>query len=113
MNGDNEKADDILNKKNTIPFAIKNPSDNSPDLIYEMNKHLKILFDDQKNGNTYSAMMNDITTIANEARAIEKPGEVAKDYIDLRRCEYAYLEVLTNYVPLLLEREEFFQSAFK
>lgn len=113
MNGDNEKADDILNKKNTIPFAVKNPKDNSPDLIYEMNKHLKILFDDPKNKNIYNSMMNDITTIANEARAIEKPEEVAKDYIELRRCEYEYLEVLTNYVPLLLEKEEFFRSAFK
>lgn len=35
MNGDNEKADDILTKKNTIPFAVKNPTDNAPDLIYE------------------------------------------------------------------------------
>ena len=113
MNGDNEKADDILTKKNTIPFAVKNPTDNSPDLIYEMNKHLKILFDDQKNKNMYNSMMNDITTIANEARAIEKPEEVAKDYIELRRCEYKYLEVLTNYVPLLLEKEKFFRSTFK
>ncbi len=113
MNGNNEKADDILTKKNTIPFAVKNPTDNSPDLIYEMNKHLKILFDDQKNKNMYNSMMNDITTIANEARAIEKPEEVAKDYIELRRCEYKYLEVLTNYVPLLLEKEKFFRSTFK
>ena len=57
-------------------------------------------------------MMNDITAIANEARAIEMPEKVAKDYIELRRCEYEYLEVLTNYVPLLLEKEDFFQSAF-
>ena len=39
--------------------------------------------------------------------------EVAKDYIELRRCEYKYLEVLTNYVPLLLEKEKFFRSTFK
>lgn len=58
-------------------------------------------------------MTNKITKIANAARAIEKPEEVAKDYIELRRCEYEYLEVLTNYVPLLLEKEEFFRSAFK
>ena len=49
----------------------------------------------------------------NEARAIKKPEEVANDYIELRRREYEYLEVLTNYVSLLLEKEEFFRSAFK
>lgn len=113
MNGNNEKADDILNEKNVIPFAVKNPTDDSPDLIYEMNNHLKILFDDLKNENTYSDMMNEITKIASEARAIKNHVGVAKDYIELKRCEYEYLEVLTNYVPLLLEREEFFQSAFK
>lgn len=57
-------------------------------------------------------MLNDITTIANEARAIEQPEKVANDYIELRNCEYKYLEVLTNYVPLLLEKEKFFRSAF-
>lgn len=92
---------------------MKNPTDDSPDLIYEMNNHLKILFDDPKNENTYSDMMNEITKIASEARAIKNHVGVAKDYIELKRCEYEYLEVLTNYVPLLLEREEFFQSAFK
>lgn len=54
MNGENEKVDDILKKKNTIPFVVKNPTEDSPDLIFEMNKHLKILFDDQKNKNTYN-----------------------------------------------------------
>ena len=112
MTGNNEKADDILKEKNVIPFAVKNPKDDSPDLIYAMNKHLEILFDEPKNNNMYNSMMNDITAIANEARAIEMPEKVAKDYIELRRCEYEFLEVLTNYVPLLLEKEDFFQSAF-
>ena len=43
-----KKADDILKEKNVIPFAVKNPKDDSPDLIYAMNKHLEILFDEPK-----------------------------------------------------------------
>ena len=56
--------------------------------------------------------MNKITHIANEARGVEGKKNSAKYYIDLKKYEYKYLEVLKSYVPRLLKKEEFFQSAF-
>lgn len=52
------------------------------------------------------------THIANEARGVEGKKNSAKYYIDLKKYEYKYLEVLKSYVPRLLKKEEFFQSAF-
>lgn len=109
MNGKNKKADYIFGKKKVLPFIAPKGSSN---LIDEMNKHLAVLFDSSQNKNTYHAMINDIKTIANEARGVEGRKNSAKYYIDLKKYEYKYLEVLKSYVPRLLKKEEFFQSAF-
>ena len=95
-----------------LPFVVKMPGADNPDLIYEMSVHLKELFDTPENKNTYNAMTGEIEHIANEARELEYPENTAKYYIELKKCEYKYLEILKSYVPLLLEKEEFFQSAF-
>ena len=109
MNGKIKKADYIFGKKKVLPFIAPKGSSN---LIDEMNKHLAVLFDSSQNKNTYHAMINDIKTIANEARGVEGRKNSAKYYIDLKKYEYKYLEVLKSYVPRLLKKEEFFQSAF-
>ena len=109
MNGKHKKADYIFGKKKVLPFIAPKGSSN---LIDEMNKHLAVLFDSSQNKNTYHAMINDIKTIANEARGVEGRKNSAKYYIDLKKYEYKYLEVLKSYVPRLLKKEEFFQSAF-
>lgn len=111
-NGENDRSDDIFGEENVLPFVVRMPGADNPDLIYEMSVHLKELFDTPENKNTYNAMIGDITSIANEARALEEPENTAKYYIELKKYEYDYLEVLRSYVPLLLEKEEFFQSAF-
>lgn len=118
-NGDNELSDLTVGAEGILPFATNNASDNNPDLIYEMNKHLAILFEDQKSSATYTTMMNDITSIAVDARAIsnqgnnDEDGNKAKNYVSMKNLEYKYLEVLKSYVPKLLEKEDFFASAFK
>ena len=112
-NGNNSVSDSTIGVKNILPFAVNNPSDNKPDLIYEMDKHLEILFEDQKNTSTYTSMINSITTIANEARAVGNHGEnAASCYIALKEYQYEYFDVLKSYIPLLLNKEDFFKSAF-
>ena len=112
--GSNEVADEIFDTDNSLPFVVSNPSDSSPDLIYEVNKHLAILFSDQKNSFTYTSLMNEIGEIATEARAVGDKGEtVAQRYIKLKEYEYKYLNVLMTYVPELLKNEDFFKSAFQ
>ncbi len=113
-NGDNSLADTITGANETIPFAKNNAGDSNPDLIFEMNKHLEVLFADQKKSSTYISMMNEIKTIASEARAVGNRGEnYVQCYVAMKEYEYKYFEILKSYVPLLLEKESFFTSAFK
>ena len=113
-NGDNQVSDITFGAENILPFAVYNPSDSNPDLIFELNKHLEILFSEQKTSSTYVSMMDSITTIANEARSVGNHGEnSAACYIALKEYQYKYLDVLKSYVPLLLSKESFFKSAFR
>lgn len=114
MTGDNWRSDNITGAKHVIPFAVNNPSEDNPDLIFEMNKQFEVLFVDQKNTGVYISMMNDINIVANKARMIANSGENAANiYIQTKECQYEYFEVLKNYVPKLLEKEDFFSKAFK
>lgn len=99
-----------------LKFAVSNVSDNNPDLIYEMDKHLKILFDDQKESGNYISMTNEINSIANKARRIESKVKNSSDEVneeELKVYEAKYFNVLKRYIPKLLENEEFFKSAFE
>ena len=112
--GSNEVSDITIGMEGMIPFATYNASNSNPDLILEMNKHLEIAFEDQKNSNTYASMKNEITSIANEARAIGDYNQNEyQRYLALKQYEYRYFEVLKAYVPMLLRKEEFFTSTFK
>ena len=113
-NGENEASDLTVGSKGMIPFAVRNASDANPDLILEMDKHFRVLFEDQTGTMTFKSMENDIKTIANRARSVETDyNNDAQRYIALKNCEYDYLEVLKAYVPKLLKKEDFFNSAFK
>jgi len=110
-NGQNELNDSTLENDEMIPFAILNASQNNPDLIFEMSKHLEILFAEQKGSNVFTSMMGEINVIANEARNVGNKGEKpAKQYIILKNYEYKYFEILRNYIPKLLQNEKFFTS---
>lgn len=112
-NGDNEVADLMLGEEHVLPFAVYNASDSNPDLIFEMNKHFEILFEDQKSSNTYTSMINEIRSIASEARAIGNGDEnPAQCYVEMKKCQYEYFNILKSYVPQLLNKEEFFTATF-
>ncbi|WP_051200775.1 DNA/RNA non-specific endonuclease [Butyrivibrio sp. XPD2002] len=114
MDGTNEVADITIGVDRMIPFAVYNASDSNPDVIFEMSRHLEILFADQKDSNTYASMKNEITSLANEARMSGIHGETEyQRYLSLKQFEYRYFEVLKAYVPVMLKKEEFFTSAFK
>lgn len=115
ISGKNELADKIYDVGNAIPFAVNNPSDDNPDLIYEMNKHLEILFGDQKDSNSsiYTMLMGDINSIAYEARSLGKIDEKpAQKYLKMKECEYKYFQTIKMYVPMLLKNEDFFNKTF-
>ena len=114
VTGDNWQSDTITNAKNTIPFAVYNAGDNNPDLIYEMNIHLKVLFDIPNNSSEYTSMMNEINAVANEARSVANSFDnEANKYVKTKKCQYEYFKVLKRHVPRLLEKEDFFNKTFK
>lgn len=82
MNGKNEKSDDIFGKKDVLPFVVDHPDKENPDLIFEMDKHMKVLFTNPKNQEEYKEMCDKIDSVSNKARGITFPPNTAKYYID-------------------------------
>lgn len=112
--GTSTEADMTYNTSNILPFAIYDANDANPDLIYEINKHLAILFADQSSSGTYIAMMDQLDAIAIEARDNGYYNDrTVEKYIEAKQIQYRYFQVLRAYVPLLLANEDFFQSVFK
>lgn len=113
ITGNNSISDITFNSDDFLPFITNFPSEQNPDLIYEMIKHFNILFEDQKNSATYTSMINQISSLANEARAVNEFNDnPAQCYLALKKYEYKVFDVLKAYLPLLLQKEEFFSSAF-
>ena len=113
LTGETYFGDTIIDSDKKLPFASKDADNGTgTDLIAEMNKHLKVLFEDQEKTDTYRNMMREIDDIAREARAVESQPNSASEYIELKRLQYKYLDVLKSYVPKLLEKEDFFKKAF-
>lgn len=110
-NGSSELADQTVHSDNMIPFATLNPNDSNPDLMYEIIKQLEILFADQKSTADFKAMMDELESVADEARNVSGDKDW-KIYSELKQCQYKYLDVLSEYVPKLLANEKFFRSAF-
>ncbi len=114
QDGTNELSDTTVGSEDILPFVVCNPSDSNPDLIYEMNKYLKELFENQKDTGTYISLMNGINGVASDARALDEDDtNQGRYYMALKDCEYDYLEQLTLYVPILLSNEDFFNSVFQ
>ena len=115
VNGSNQVSDTLFAEENCLPFAVSDPSDNNPDLLYEIRGCLKILFEDQMSSRTYTSMMDSISAIEDEARnlGVDNYRNITKYYVDLKQVQYRYFDVLKSYVPLLLMEEHFFKSAFK
>ena len=105
VTGDNEISDITFGAENILSF---------PDLIREMKKHLEILFEGQKNTGTYTSMMSRILSIESEVRNVDDgKRNAAQIYIAMKQYQYEYFDVLKTYVPLLLAKEDFFESALK
>ena len=115
MTGETYFYDTIVDSKKKLPFALSvyEKKSNETDLFDEMTKHIEILFKDTKKKDTYNELMNQISIIATDARGVEGQPNSASKYIRLKELQYKYLETLKIHVPILLENEDFFKSAFK
>ena len=111
--GTSANADVMCGETNTIPFALPNADETRRDLIFEMKKHMELLFEDQKNTDLYQNMMGEIDALAWNARLDAGNSNKARAYVKLKEHEYDFCRILETYVPQLLQREKFFMSAFR
>ena len=59
-------------------------------------------------------MISQIDAIATDARKVVTNNEnPAKCYLETKELECEYFEVLKTYVPMMLEKQEFFKQAFQ
>lgn len=102
--------------QDVIPLAKSHPSDQAPDLFWELEKHLPVIFSAQKDSGSqvYDSMMREIRNIARDARNFTKT-EYA---ITLNNAEgyYVYAEklicVLKKHIPRLLQHTDYFTDVF-
>lgn len=118
-NTDPSMVDDFTLQQYIIPLAKMFPTDLSPDVFWELEKHLPVIFASQKESGSrvYSDMMQNIQILATEARAFaldnndfcEPTADAVASY-----CQYAVklIEILQDSIPGLLEKEEFFATVF-
>lgn len=118
-NPDNNRKDFTQITEDIIPLAKMFPTDLSPDIFAELEKHLPVIFASQKESGSrvYSDMMQNIQILASEARGFALDNndfsEPTADSI-VSYCQYAVklIEILKASIPGLLEKEEFFATVF-
>lgn len=110
-NGASSRADVITNASSAIPFYRPNADDKNPDLISEILKYLEIVFDDQKNDANYNILKNRIENTRRLAGTVKDTAPSSR-YIAFKQYEYELLNDLKEYIPLLLQKEDFFKSTF-
>lgn len=98
---------------NTMLFV--SISENEPDVVSEIIKHLKIIFEDQTSSNRFNVLENELGEIRRKAKEIKgATGEV--DTVEKRDAYKAQVEKcidwLADYVPTLLKEEDFWTDVF-
>ena len=112
VNGGSEMVDNMVTANRTIPFAVNGADGSNPDLMFEIKETLGKLFSSQHDNNDYTLMIQRLDDIAREARNVkgEKDWEI---YKNMKPLQHAYMETLTEYVPKLLQNEDFFREVFQ
>ena len=99
-----------------IPLAVAHPGDNNSDVFWELEKHLPVIFEEQKKdgSHNYTGMITDIQILAGKARrlAAQKGGITAENFSEYCRYATELIGILEERIPVLLEKEEFFSEKF-
>lgn len=104
-----------VQSKLVIPLAQAHPGESNRDIFYELDQHLPIIFREQKNSRTYKSLISDLRELALEARALAgEVGGVNKDekFEKYHKHIVKTMETLEQYIPRLLQNEEFFTKVF-
>ena len=77
-------------------------------------ENVNILADGQRDQNEiYLADIKKIEVKKGARKVVTNNENPAKCYLETKKLEYEYFEVLKTYVPMMLEKQEFFKSAFQ
>ena len=85
------------------------------DIIYELQKHFKVLFVDQQNTNKYRYLNNALERYNTKlSKIVTSAGGINTDEKFTLRQEYVegIMDVLTMYLPEMLKEERFFNDVF-
>lgn len=113
-----------------IPFAVPNPSDANPDIFWELDKHLEVLFGNQVAGrHVYASLNQELDTLASRARRLAGSRSTMSEdeaYAQGREQAIELMAILTGYdyelettspehanrIHELLMNEKWFTDAF-
>lgn len=100
-----------------IPFAKRNASDKEPDIFWEINKHLKLLFAGQEDRREYKNLISDLNDLADDARVLFSSANkissmTSEEYEQMLDYQKQLMDLLVDKVPILLSHEAFFSDVF-
>lgn len=98
-----------------MPLARAHAGKQNPDVFFEFQQHLPVLFESQKDTRSYRALMQGIDALAEDARALAATSggiDSAEKFERHQSLANELLQVLSDYVPMLLKKEAYFQAAF-
>ena len=96
------------------PLTRPNDSDN-PGLIPDITDALKVLFQEQQDSYTYSALIQQLNSLENTSNRLvgDKGGvDTDEEFEEYHQCAEDLLEALAAYVPILLKKESYFHDVF-
>lgn len=113
--GDHQEDTQYKENGPIVSLAEKNYGASNIDIFFELERHLPILFEQQKSSRVYGMMMRALQNLARNARdltgstgGINTPEKLAQYHAIANEL----IQVLRRSVPALLMREEFFKNVF-
>lgn len=112
--GDHIASDSYKVNDLTIPLAREHAYEDNPDVFWEIKTYCEILFSSQKNSATYSSFMQELDNMAIQARSLVavRGGINEANFEQYHDYSKELMDLLIDYVPLLLENENFFKAEF-
>ena len=100
--------------KDRIPLARRTETESNPSLIFDLKKHLQILFSEQTSSSDYKAMMKELESVHTELRKILGNNDFPMPdqfdaYQDLAN---ELMEEMKKRIPRLMEDSSFFTPIF-
>jgi len=95
-----------------MPLGHSNPGDTNRDVIFELQKHLPVIFGDQKDSAKYKTLMRELELKGKEIRDLAGAHIQKEDFEEYKSYAEDVMKILETYVPELLKNEAFFANVF-